>query len=1161
MTLNAVSLDDKYDLSKRQVLLSGAQALVRLMLMQQARDKRAGLDTAGYVTGYRGSPLGGVDQQFERAGPVVKAGNIVFQPGLNEELAATALFGAQQAEMRGEGRYDGVFGMWYGKGPGVDRSGDAFRHANMAGTSRHGGVLVLAGDDHGAESSTVAHHSEFALIDAMIPVLHPAGVQEILDFGILGLALSRFSGLWVGVKCVHDNVESTAVVDGSLDRIAIKRPDGYRMPPGGLNIRPGDDRVEQERRLHTHKREAAIAFARENALNRIVMDGGAAPKIGVIATGKSYLDTCAALDCLGIDEAAAARLGLRLLKVGMVWPLDGGIVADFARGLDLVIVVEEKRALIETQMRDELYGKPNAPAIIGKSDENGRPLFPSYGTLEPHQIAVALGERLLARGGDDAVMAGLAAVRRAAAGLDGLPDIATRIAYFCAGCPYNVATIIPEGARGYAGIGCHWMVQAIPGRRVEGATQMGGEGANWIGEAPFSSRRHIFQQVGDGTYGHSGSLAIRAAVASGVTMTFKILFNDAVAMTGGQGLDGGLTVPAIAHQVEAEGVRRIAVVSDEPEKYRSRAGLPKSAMVHHRRDLDAVQKALMDEDGVSVLIYDQTCAAEKRRRRKRGAYPDPARRVFINAEVCEGCGDCGLQSNCVAIQPLETPFGRKRRIEQSICNKDFSCLDGFCPSFVTVEGGALAAPAPVREDEAFAALPEPKPAALDAPYAILITGVGGTGVVTVGAILAMAAHLEGKGAGLIDMTGISQKNGGVATHLKIAARPPDINAIRVPDGAADLVIGCDLVTSASAKILMAAGPRTRAIVNTHELMPAVFTQQADYELPTAELKAAIAGRVGKGRADFIDATHMSAALTGDSITTNLFMLGYAVQKGLLPVAPTAIDEAIALNGVAVEMNRSAFSWGRRAAHDLARVKRRVGPPQRAEPESLDALIARRVEFLTAYQDAAYADKYCRRVEAARAAEAKVMPGSDRFAEAVARSLFKLMAYKDEYEVARLYTDGAFARSLAATFTGGYRLKFHLAPPLFARPDPATGRPRKRAFGPWMFALFRLLAKGKALRGTPFDMFAWSAERRLERRLLGDYEAMLDEIIASLSSETHAGAIALAALPEKISGFGPVKQAAAAGYEAERARLLAAFRGAGAADEPSAASSLRATAAG
>jgi len=1073
MALRSVAIDDKFDLTKDHVYLSGTQALVRLVLMQKARDAKAGLNTGGYITGYRGSPLGGLDQQFGRAKKYLKPVDILFQPGLNEDMAATALWGSQQAEMRGEGAFDGVFGVWYGKGPGVDRCGDVFRHANAAGTAKNGGVLVLMGDDHGAESSTVPHQSEFALMDAMMPVLHPAGVQEIIDYGILGIAMSRYSGCWIGIKCVHDNVESTAIVDGSLDRIRINYPADFKMPEGGLNIRPYDDRFEQERRTHLYKRFAAVAFARANNIDRIVLSGGQAPKFGIVTTGKSYLDVRQALDELGIDEVEAARLGVRLLKVGMVWPLDPKIVQEFCRGLDTVLVVEEKRSLIETQKREQLCNDDQAPKIHGKKNENGEPLFPAYGTLETNEIALVLGERLLRLGANAALERRVDAIRAAEAAVSNAPDLATRIPYFCAGCPHNSSTVVPEGGRGYAGIGCHWMVQFIPERLTEGATHMGGEGANWIGEAPFSKRGHVFQNLGDGTYNHSGLLAIRAAVAAGVNMTYKILYNDAVAMTGGQRHEGGLTVNMIANQLRAEGIERIALVSDQPEKYEGASGLPSGITVTHRDDIQALQKDLMQVKGVSAMIYDQTCAAEKRRRRKRGEFPDPNKRVFINELVCEGCGDCGVKSNCVAVAPLETPFGRKRQIDQSVCNKDYSCLKGFCPSFVTVEGGQLTLGPKTQklpsETGPFPVLPEPELPPLERPWSVLVTGIGGTGVVTVGQIIGMAAHLEGKGAGIIDMAGLSQKNGAVVSHLKIAATPEGIAAIRVAPGGADLILGCDLVTSASERILSAASrERTHAVVNTHEQMPAQFTRDADFRLPGEEMQIAIAARGLPGGTHTVNSTELATALMGDSIAANMFTLGYAWQKGLIPVSVEAIEKAIELNGVSIKMNTQAFRWGRRAAHDLKAVEAVIGAlieKPEAKVETLDEMIARRVAFLTQYQNAAYAEDYRRRVEAVRAAEARKVPGASALAQAVARYLFKLMAYKDEYEVARLYTDGSFDKAVREKFSGDFKLTFHLAPPLFSKRDPDTGHLRKQTYGPWMKTAFSLLAKLKGLRGT------------------------------------------------------------------------------------------------
>jgi indolepyruvate ferredoxin oxidoreductase len=1146
MSSDGHSLGDRYDLTKDRVYVTGPQAMVRLTLVQKALDERAHLNTAGYVTGYRGSPVGGVDQAFMRASAELEPKAIKFQAGLNEDLAATALWGSQQAEMRGEGAYDGVFGIWYGKGPGVDRSGDVLRHANAAGTSRHGGVLVMAGDDHGAESSTVPHQSEFALLDAMMPILNPAGLQELFDYGVHGFALSRFSGCWVGIKCVHDTVESTAVIEAGLDRVKPVVPADFKLPPGGLNIRPNDDRLEQERRLHNYKRFAAVAYARANGLNRIVFRGGPEPKIGIVSTGKSYLDVRQALEELGIDEAEAARIGLRLLKVGMVWPLDPSIMHEFASGLDLIICVEEKRLLLETHVRELLFNEREHAVVIGKHDEKGDHLFPAYGTLEPNQIAMAIGERILARGNAPQIARKLDAIRAVEARHSNEPDLVTRIPYFCAGCPHNSSTVIPEGARGYAGIGCHWMVQYMPSRQTEGSTQMGGEGANWIGEAPFSKRNHVFQNIGDGTYNHSGLLAIRAAVASGVNITYKILYNDAVAMTGGQANDGNLSVPLIAQQMQAMGIERIAVVSDEPDKYPPGSGFPSHVSFHHRDELQAVQKELMEVPGTSVIIYDQTCAAEKRRRRKRGAFPDPNKRVFINELVCEGCGDCGLKSNCVAIMPVETPFGRKRQIDQSACNKDYSCLKGFCPSFVTVEGAELIKGMAEKKLPAdglvFPVLPEPPMPQLRPPWSILITGIGGTGVVTIGHILGMAAHIEGKGCAMIDMVGLSQKNGAVVTHLKIAPTPEDISAVRVAAGSADLILGCDLVTSASERVLaVASDERTHAVINTHETMPAQFTQDADLTLPGERMQMRIASRIRKDGFAAVDATRIATALLGDSIATNLFTLGFAYQLGLVPISAKAIEEAIGINGAAVKMNLEAFLWGRRTAHDGKAVDAVLGSgAERPGPETLDEMIARRSAFLTAYQDRAYAESYRAFVDKVRQREAAVKRGSNVLAEAVARYLFKLMAYKDEYEVARLYSDGAFAEALARRFRGG-RLTFHLSPPLLARRDPFTGEPRKMRFGPWMLSAFRFIARFKTLRGTAFDIFGRSAERRRERALIEEYKSIVSELLNGLSPANLPLAVEIASIPEHIRGYGHVKLAHLDQAKAHEAELLARWR--------------------
>jgi indolepyruvate ferredoxin oxidoreductase len=1144
MTGTAHSLGDKYDLTKNRVYVTGPQAMVRLMLVQKALDERAGLNTAGYITGYRGSPVGGVDQAFQRAADQLVPRNIKFHAGLNEDLAATALWGTQQAEARGEGAYDGVFGAFYAKGPGIDRSGDVFRHANTAGSSKHGGVLVFAGDDHGAESSTVPHQSEFALLDAMMPVLHPAGLQELFDYGLLGYALSRYSGCWVGIKCVHDTVESTAVIEAGLGRIKPVIPRDFELPKGGLNLRAPDDRFEQEKRLHVYKRHAAVAFGRANKLNRITLNGGPRPKIGIVSTGKSYLDVVQALAELGIDEAMAAKIGIRLLKVGMVWPLDHDILAEFAKGLELIMVVEEKRLLLETHVREVLFNEKRHPIVIGKHDEEGRFLFPSYGTLEPNQIAVAIGERILKRKTWPEVARRLEDIRTAMERGAGETDLAVRVPYFCAGCPHNSSTVLPEGGRGYAGIGCHWMVQFIPGRHTEGTTQMGGEGANWIGEAPFSKRKHIFQNLGDGTYNHSGLMAIRAAVAAGVNITYKILYNDAVAMTGGQAHDGKLDVPIIARQIRAEGVERIAVVSDEPDKYPANAGFPPHVSFHHRDDLQAVQREFMDIPGTSAIIYDQTCAAEKRRRRKRGTYPDPNKRIFINEAVCEGCGDCGVKSNCVAIMPVETPFGRKRQIDQSACNKDYSCVKGFCPSFVAIEGAEL-----IRgvardggkgvDDIDPASLPEPVLPDLGRPWSVLITGIGGTGVVTIGHLLGMAAHMEGKGAAMIDMVGLSQKNGAVVTHLKLARSPDDIAAVRVAAGTADLILGCDLVTSASERILTGASDtRTHAVINVAEIMPAQFTQNADYRLPGARMLKKIRERIRADGLATVDATRIATALLGDSIAANTFTLGFTYQKGLLPVGAAAIEEAIRLNGAAVKMNLAAFRLGRKAAVDPAAVEALAAPAETPPAaETLEDIVARNAAFLTEYQNAAYARDYTQFVDRVRQREAAFK--SRALSEAVARYLFKLMAYKDEYEVARLHASPAFAEAIARRFKGG-EISYYLAPPLLARHDPVTGEPRKMRFGPRMIHAFRLLAALRGLRGTALDIFGRTEERRQERALIGEYRSTVEKLLDGLRADNLDLAVEIASIPEQIRGYGHVKARSIAAAKAREAELMDVF---------------------
>jgi len=1156
MTLKNVTLDDKYDLSQGRVFVTGYQALIHACLMQQERDRLAGLNTAGYVSGYRGSPLGGLDQQFMRAKAALDKHNVLFQSGLNEDLAATAIWGTQQAELRGEGKYDGVFGMWYGKGPGVDRTGDVFRHANFAGSAKHGGVLALMGDDHTAESSTTAHQSEFHFVDVMIPILSPAGVQEFIDYALYGWAMSRFCGSWTALKCMHETVESTAVIDASLDRVNIViPPDGFeingkefRMPPGGLNIRLVDGILDMEARLHDFKRDAMLAFVKANKLNKVIISGGPNPKIGIITVGKSYLDVRQAFDELGLDEVKCNNLGIKLFKIACPWPISREELKEFARGLDLIMVVEEKRSLIEVQVREELYGSTNQPVVIGKRDEQENWLFPVKGALDPNDIAIAVGERVLRRGHVEEIAQRVSRLKQAQSAVHAMTDVSARTPYFCSGCPHNSSTVVPQGMRAYAGIGCHFMSQWMD-RNTLGWTHMGGEGANWIGEAPFSKRNHVFQNLGDGTYNHSGYLAIRAAAAAGTNITYKILFNDAVAMTGGQRNDGGLTVPIIARQVAAEGARKIVVVTDEPKKYPSGTDWPPGITIHHRDDLMQVQTGLADVPGLTVLIYDQTCAAEKRRRRKRGQFPDPDKRVVINELVCEGCGDCGVQSNCVSVQPLETEWGRKRTIDQSSCNKDFSCLKGFCPSFVTVEGAKLKRGKGVDAPANLPALPEPAHPEIAQTYSIIVTGIGGTGIVTIGGVLGMAAHLEGKGVGIIDQAGLAQKGGAVYSHIRIARKPENIHAIRVAAGECDLVIGGDMVVVGNKKILSTAKlGGTTMVINTAEILPGDFTRNADFSLPTERLKRAIRTAAGAEKTNFVDATRLATALLGNSIGANIFMVGYAYQLGALPLSAESIEKAIELNGEAVPMNLSAFQFGRRAAHDLASVEVLIKPAPDATSDarrlsqSFDEMVARRVEFLTAYQNADYAARYKKLTDQVKAAEAAQAPGKSGLAEAVARYLFKLMAYKDEYEVARLYAEPSFLAQVKNEVAGdNLTLKFHLAPPLLAKKDPVTGVARKMTFGPWMLPVFRMLAKFRFLRGTAFDIFGYSEERRTERKLIADYEALLGEIMGRLTPENHHIAVGLAAIPEKIRGFGHVKARHLTAAKADETALLEQFR--------------------
>jgi indolepyruvate ferredoxin oxidoreductase len=1139
--LLGITLEDKYALAEGRVFLTGTQALVRLLLLQRQRDVLAGRNTAGYVSGYRGSPLGGLDQALWKAREHLRASQVVFQPGVNEDLAATALWGTQQVGLSPGARHDGVFGMWYGKGPGVDRCGDVFKHANSAGTAPFGGILAVAGDDHAARSSTVAHQSEHAFKAAMMPVLVPAGVQDYLDLGLHGWAMSRYSGCWVGFKAVADTVESSASVDVAPDRVRIVLPDDYALPPGGLNIRWPDDRLLQEARLLDHKLYAALAYCRANRLDQVVIDSPQ-PRLGIITTGKSYLDVRQAFDDLGIDDALAAEIGIRLYKVGMVWPLESEGVRRFAEGLEEILVVEEKRQLIEYQLKEELYNwrEDVRPRVIGKFDEkgewalpHGRWLLPAAGELSPAQIARVIAERIGRHFTSPRIRDRLALLEAKEAAASPVVPIA-RTPYFCPGCPHNSSTRVPEGSRALAGIGCHFMALWM-NRSTATYSHMGGEGAAWIGQAPFTEQQHVFVNLGDGTYFHSGLLAVRAAVAAfnggtarGKGVTYKVLYNDAVAMTGGQPVDGTLTVPQIAAQLHAEGVHHVVIVTDGTARAYGPADLPHGVPMRHRDEMDAIQREMRECPGVSAIIYDQTCAAEKRRRRKRGRMIDPPRRLFINQAVCEGCGDCGTASNCLAVVPVETEFGRKRAIDQSACNKDFSCENGFCPSFVSVLRGSVrkgrGLGAAVAAD-GFAVLPAPTLAATAQPYGIVITGVGGTGVVTLGALIGMAAHIDGKGVTVLDMTGLAQKGGAVFSHVRICDDPEAIHAVRVATGEADAVIGGDLIVSASPDALarMQQG-RTRVVVNRAETPTADFTRNPDWQFPQQRMEQAIAETVGPGAAGFVDASDLALRLLGDSIAGNLFILGFAWQQGLVPVSWEAMDRAIELNGTAVAMSRAAFLWGRRAALDRNAVESVARPAAAVAPApTLDQLIEQRVALLADYQDAAYAERYRQQVAAARMTESGL--GSTRLTEAVVRSLYKLMAIKDEYEVARLHASDEFRQQIEQTFEGDYQLRIHLAPPLLARPDPATGRIAKRSYGPWMFTVLRGLTRLRHLRGSRWDIFGRSEERRLERQLLADYEADLAALLPRLTAANLDEAVALAQLPESIRGFGHVRRRA------------------------------------
>ncbi|MDM4768080.1 indolepyruvate ferredoxin oxidoreductase family protein [Pelomonas sp. SE-A7] len=1170
--LEKVTLDDKYALDSGRAFMSGVQALVRLPMLQRTRDAMAGLNTAGFISGYRGSPLGGYDQMLMAAKKHLAKNNIVFQPGVNEELGATAVWGTQQLALFPEkAKVDGVFGIWYGKGPGVDRCIDVFKHANMAGTSRHGGVIAVAGDDHIAKSSTAAHQSDHVFKAVGFPVFFPSSVQDILDMGLHAFAMSRFSGLWSGLKTIQEIVESSASVSVDPDRVNIILPEDFEMPPGGLHIRWPDPPLDQEARMMDYKWYAALAYVRANKLNYNVVSTPQ-DRFGIIASGKAWNDTRQALHDLGLDDDTLRRLGIRLHKVNVVWPLEATITRDFAQGLQEILVVEEKRQMIEYQLKEELYNwRPDVrPNVMGKFDEiagdntGGEWNVPNpaknwllrpEADLTPAIIARAIAKRLKKLGVDadvqarlDARVAIIDAKENALKAEEKTAGGADRTPWFCSGCPHNTSTRVPEGSRAVGGIGCHYMVTWMPGRSTATFTQMGGEGVPWVGQAPFTDEKHIFSNLGDGTYFHSGILAIRQSIAAGVNITYKVLYNDAVAMTGGQQVGErpeGHSVTQIMNSLVSEGVAKLVIVTDEPEKY---AGKPLAygVTVHHRDELDEIQRQFREIPGTSVIIYDQTCATEKRRRRKRGKLVDPAKRAFINELVCEGCGDCSIQSNCLSVETLDTDFGRKRQINQNSCNKDYSCVKGFCPSFVTIEGGELKKPKKDKRispfDASLPALAQPVIPSSREAFGIVVAGVGGTGVITIGQLLGMAAHLEGKGVITQDAAGLAQKGGATWSHIQIADAVEDIHCTKVGTAEAQLVIACDAIVGANKSTLavMREG-RTFVALNTHGSPTATLVNDANWSFPGAACEAAIAAAVGKEHFGLFDAEEVSVKLLGDSLYTNPLMLGYAWQKGRIPLSYASLMRAIELNGVQIDNNKAAFEWGRRCVQDLAAVQALFAAKQViniVKRPGVDEIVAKRVEFLTGYQNAAYAETYKAFVEKVRAAEGPL--NSSRLTEAVAKYLFKLMAYKDEYEVARLHTDKSFTDKIAAQFEGDFKIVHHLAPPLLAKKD-AQGHLVKSAFGGWVRPAFSLLARMKGLRGTALDIFGYTEERKMERALIQQYRASIEEVLAKLTADRLALAAEIARIPEEIRGYGHVKERHAKAAKAKWDGLMAQWR--------------------
>ena len=1132
------SLDDKYLLDEGRVFLSGTQALVKLPLIQKKIDELNNLNTAGFISGYPGSPLGGYDHALHQASNFLKNKQIVFQPGINEDLAATALHGTQQTTLVDNPKHDGVFGIWFGKGPGVDRSGDALKHGNYAGSSKHGGVLALAGDDHAAKSSTTAHQSDHAFIHFGMPILNPATVQDYIDFGLMGIAMSRYSGCWIGMKCITDTVESAASVDIGLKRFKPALPD-ISDEEGDLHLQWGYMPAMSESRLYKQRLPAAQAFARANSIDRVIFQGQ--KKLAIVTSGKAYLDVRQSLDELGLSEKLCSKIGISLYKVGMVWPLEPKNISNFVNGNEEVLVVEEKRPIVEDQLMKYLYNEKDRPLIIGKKDEFGNDLVPSEGELSPSQIALIIAKRIKGLSLNIELESKVEEIETLLANINSAPvsDL-FRLPSFCAGCPHNTSTKVPDDSFAFGGIGCHGMATFMPERKTYNLGQMGGEGVMWTGIAPFTETDHIFQNLGDGTYYHSGILALRAAIASKANITFKILVNDAIAMTGGQEISGKVQVDNLSWQVHSEGAKKVVVMTDYPEKYPANSSFAPGVKIYQRDELDKVQRELREIKGVTVILYDQYCATELRRRRKRGLAEEPNKRIFINPLVCEGCGDCGVQSNCIAIEPHESKFGRKRQINQSACNKDYSCTKGYCPSFLTVTGGTLKKKGNIhRQNEnpkyQNEDLPTPVVCDLNKPFNILLTGIGGSGVITLGAIIGTAAHLENKGASTLDVAGLAQRNGPVTSHLRVANSPSDLHSTRIASGSADLIIGCDIVVTTGIESISKINKKhTNMVINSHVAPTSNFASNPDLDLSSARMIKGLKEIASPELMHIVNATKFATSLMGNSIAANLFLVGYAIQKGLFPISLSAIERAIELNGVSIDMNKESIYWGRLAAVDIKKLETITSADNKSidYSESLSSMIDDRYNFLISYQNIKYAEKYKSLIHKIIKIDESIHNNRDDLSIAAAKFYFKLMAYKDEYEVARLHTGHDIKKYLDDKLEGDYKIEYSLAPPVFGGRDKITGRYPKRKLPSFTYYLFAIMKHFKFLRGTSFDVFGMSAHRKIERGLISEYESMLAEIETNINIENYDTAVKIALLPDHIKGYDVVKES-----NIEKSKLL------------------------